>query len=88
LILLNSSLDHLVAQCGETLFLMMRPLASAQDASLALTRLLQRPSAGMLDVGLVKRRDRNPMSRCPDADSFFAPMSSTVDRPASACSDA
>jgi hypothetical protein len=37
---------HLAAQCGETLFFMMRPLASAQDASPAPLRLSLRPRRG------------------------------------------
>ena len=47
---------HLAAQCGETLFFMMRPLASAQDASPAPLRLSLRPAPGGLDIGFVKRR--------------------------------
>lgn len=47
---------HLAAQSGETLFFMMRPLASAQDASPAPLRLSLRPAAGGLELGFVKRR--------------------------------
>ena len=47
---------HLAAQSGETLFFMMRPLASAQDASPAPLRLSLRPAAGGLEIGFVKRR--------------------------------
>ena len=47
---------HLAAQSGETLFFMMRPLASAQDASPAPLRLSLRPAAGGIEIGFVKRR--------------------------------
>ncbi|MFD2368099.1 translesion DNA synthesis-associated protein ImuA [Pseudoduganella sp. GCM10020061] len=47
---------HLAAQAGETLFFMMRPLASAQDSSPAPLRLSLRPAAGGLEIGFVKRR--------------------------------
>jgi protein ImuA len=47
---------HLAAQCGETLFFMFRPLASAQDASPSPLRLSLRPAAGGIDIGFVKRR--------------------------------
>lgn len=47
---------HLAAQSSETLFVMVRPLASAQDASPALLRLALRPSADGLTVDIVKRR--------------------------------
>ena len=47
---------HLAAQCGETLFFMMRPLASAQDSSPAPLRLSLRPAPGGLDIGFIKRR--------------------------------
>jgi protein ImuA len=47
---------HLAAQCGETLFFMFRPLASAQDASPSPLRLSLRPAAGGVDIGFVKRR--------------------------------
>ncbi|MGF6610463.1 protein ImuA [Paraburkholderia sp. WSM4175] len=47
---------HLAAQSSETLFIMVRPLASAQDASPALLRLALRPSADGLTVDIVKRR--------------------------------
>jgi len=76
---------HLAAQCGETLFFMMRPLAAAQDASPAPLRLSLRPAAGGLDVGFVKRR--GPLRDAP----LFLPLTPTllqrhalVDRPAPA----
>jgi len=47
---------HLAAQSGETLFVMVRPLASAMDASPAPLRLSLRPAQGGLDIGFVKRR--------------------------------
>lgn len=47
---------HLAAQAGETLFFMMRPLASAQDASPAPLRLSLRPAPGGVEIGFVKRR--------------------------------
>jgi hypothetical protein len=47
---------HLAAQSSETLFVMVRPLTSAQDSSPALLRLALRPSAEGLMVDIVKRR--------------------------------
>ncbi|MFM0757270.1 translesion DNA synthesis-associated protein ImuA [Paraburkholderia strydomiana] len=47
---------HLAAQSSETLFVMVRPLAAAQDASPALLRLALKPSADGLTVDIVKRR--------------------------------
>jgi len=47
---------HLAAQSSETLFVMVRPLAAAQDASPALLRLALRPSSDGLTVDIVKRR--------------------------------
>jgi cell division inhibitor SulA len=47
---------HLAAQSSEALFIMVRPLASAQDSSPALLRLALRPSADGLMVDIVKRR--------------------------------
>ncbi|KQQ96475.1 translesion DNA synthesis-associated protein ImuA [Massilia sp. Leaf139] len=76
---------HLAAQCGETLFFMMRPLASAQDSSPAPLRLSLRPAAGGLDIGFIKRR--GPQRDAP----LFLPLTpsllqrhATVDRPVSA----
>ena len=73
---------HLAAQCGETLFFMMRPLASAQDSSPAPLRLSLRPAAGGLDIGFIKRR--GPQRDAP----LFLPLTpsllqrhATVDRP-------
>ena len=47
---------HLAAQSSETLFVMVRPLAVAQDATPALLRLALRPAADGLTVDIVKRR--------------------------------
>lgn len=47
---------HLAAQSSETLFVMVRPLAAAQDSSPALLRLALRPSTDGLTVNIVKRR--------------------------------
>jgi cell division inhibitor SulA len=47
---------HLAAQSSETLFVMMRPLAAAQDSSPALLRLALRPTADGLTVDVLKRR--------------------------------
>jgi protein ImuA len=47
---------HLAAQSSATLFVMVRPLAAAQDSSPALLRLALRPSADGLTVDIVKRR--------------------------------
>ena len=47
---------HLAAQSAETLFFMLRPLASAQDSSPAPLRLSLRPAAGGLEIGFIKRR--------------------------------
>jgi protein ImuA len=47
---------HLAAQAGETLFFMMRPLASATDPSPAPLRLSLEPTSGGINVGFVKRQ--------------------------------
>ncbi|WP_250481764.1 translesion DNA synthesis-associated protein ImuA [Caballeronia sp. NCTM5] len=47
---------HLAAQATETLLVLIRPLASAQDASPATLRLGVRPADGGLVVDVVKRR--------------------------------
>jgi protein ImuA len=47
---------HLAAQQGETLFFMMRPLASAADSSPALLRLGVRPAGDGIAVDIVKRK--------------------------------
>jgi protein ImuA len=47
---------HLAAQSSETLFVMVRPLAAAQDSSPALLRLALSPSADGVTVDIVKRR--------------------------------
>ena len=54
---------HLAAQSSETLFVMVRPLATAQDSSPALLRLTLRPPADGLTVDIVKRR--GPTSAAP-----------------------
>ena len=50
---------HLAAQAGETLCFVFRPVAAAQDASVAPLRLSLRPAAGGLDIEFVKRRGPN-----------------------------
>lgn len=47
---------HLAAQGSETLFFLMRPLNSVQDASPAPLRLSLYPVSDGIDVGFVKRR--------------------------------
>lgn len=47
---------HLAAQSSETLFVMVRPLATAQNSSAALLRLALRPAAEGLTVDIIKRR--------------------------------
>jgi protein ImuA len=47
---------HLAAQATETLFLLVRPLASAADASPATLRLAVRSADGGIVVDIVKRR--------------------------------
>ncbi|CAD6542976.1 translesion DNA synthesis-associated protein ImuA [Paraburkholderia metrosideri] len=47
---------HLAAQASETLLVLIRPLANAQDASPATLRLGVRPADGGLVVDVVKRR--------------------------------
>jgi protein ImuA len=47
---------HLAAQSSETFFVMMRPLAAAQDASPALLRLAVRSEGNGISVDIVKRR--------------------------------
>jgi protein ImuA len=47
---------HLAAQSSETLFVMVGPLAAAQDSSPALLRLALRPAEDGLTVDIVKRR--------------------------------
>jgi protein ImuA len=47
---------HLAAHGSEIAFWMMRPLASAQDASPAPLRLALRPAQGGIEIGIVKRR--------------------------------
>ena len=59
----------LAAQAGETLFFVLRPMASAQDPSPAPLRLALRPRAGGIEVDFVKRR--GPLRDEP----LFLPMS-------------
>jgi protein ImuA len=47
---------HLAAQASEILFVMVRPLAAAQESSPALLRLGLRPAEDGLTVDIVKRR--------------------------------
>ena len=47
---------HLAAQATDTLFWMMRPLATAQDSSPSPLRLALRPAAGGLALEVIKRR--------------------------------
>lgn len=47
---------HLAAQSGETLFFMMRPQYSMQDASPAPLRLSVNPALGGIEIGFLKRR--------------------------------
>ncbi|MDQ7979870.1 translesion DNA synthesis-associated protein ImuA [Paraburkholderia sp. SARCC-3016] len=47
---------HLAAQTSESLFLMVRPLATTRDASPAPLRLAIRPAKGGVDVQFLKRR--------------------------------
>jgi protein ImuA len=73
---------HLAAQCGETLFFLLRPLAAAQDSSPAPLRLALRPAPGGIQIEFVKRR--GPQRDTP----LFLPLTPTllqrhasVDRP-------
>ncbi|MDR5763118.1 translesion DNA synthesis-associated protein ImuA [Caballeronia sp. LZ035] len=50
---------HLAAQATETLLILVRPLASAQDASPATLRLGVRPAEGGIAVDVIKRRGPN-----------------------------
>jgi len=70
---------HLAAQSGNTVFCMMRPLATAPDASPAPLRLSLRPAPGGIDIGFVKRR--GPQRETP----LFLPLtpSSVLQRHAS-----
>lgn len=76
---------HLAAQCGETLFFLLRPIAAAQDSSPAPLRLALRPAPGGINIEFVKRR--GPRRDTP----LFLPLTPTllqrhapVDRPLSA----
>jgi protein ImuA len=67
---------HLAAQCGETLFFMMRSPAAASDSSPAPLRLSVRPAPGGIDIGFVKRQ--GPVRDKP----LFLPMRVESARPA------
>lgn len=67
---------HLAAQCGETLFFMMRSLAAASGSSPAPLRLSVRPAPGGIDIGFVKRQ--GPVRDKP----LFLPMRVESARPA------
>lgn len=76
---------HLAAQSSDTLFILVRPLAAAQDASPAPLRLSVRPAPGGIEIGFVKRK--GPQRDAP----LFLPLTPSllqrhalVDRPASA----
>ncbi|MEC5161544.1 MULTISPECIES: translesion DNA synthesis-associated protein ImuA [unclassified Janthinobacterium] len=77
---------HLAAQSGDTLFCMLRPLASAQDASPAPLRLSLRPAAGGVDIGFVKRRgpQRDAPLFLPLTPSSLLQRHASLDRPLSA----
>lgn len=47
---------HLAAQAGDTILWLVRPLATAQDASPAPLRLALRPTAAGIQIDMVKRR--------------------------------
>ncbi len=73
---------HLAAQCGESLFFLLRPIAAAQDSSPAPLRLALRPAPGGISIEFVKRR--GPRRDTP----LFLPLTPTllqrhapVDRP-------
>jgi len=75
---------HLAAQSSDTLFIMVRPLAAAQDASPAPLRLALPPAPGGIEIGFVKRK--GPQRDAP----LFLPLTPSllqrhalVDRPAS-----
>ncbi|MDC8759227.1 translesion DNA synthesis-associated protein ImuA [Janthinobacterium fluminis] len=74
---------HLAAQGGDTLFCMLRPLASAQDASPAPLRLSLRPAAGGIDIGFVKRRgpQRDAPLFLPLTPSSVLQRHASLDRP-------
>jgi protein ImuA len=56
---------HLAAQATETLLVLIRPLASAQDSSPATLRLAVRPAEGGLAVDVVKRRGPTRLEQIP-----------------------
>ncbi|MGX9221888.1 translesion DNA synthesis-associated protein ImuA (plasmid) [Massilia varians] len=47
---------HLASQSGDTIFFLVRPLATAQDSSPAPLRLSLEPALDAIEVGVVKRR--------------------------------
>lgn len=77
---------HLAAQGGETLFCMLRPLATAQDASPAPLRLSLRPAPGGVEIGFVKRRgpQRDAPLFLPLTPSSVLQRHASLDRPSPA----
>jgi protein ImuA len=77
---------HLAAQGGETLFCMLRPLATAQDASPAPLRLSLRPAPGGLEIGFLKRRgpQRDAPLFLPLTPSSVLQRHASLDRPSPA----
>lgn len=63
---------HLAAQCGESLFFLLRPLAAAQDSSPAPLRLALRPARGGIEIEFIKRR--GPQRDTP----LFLPLTPTL----------
>ncbi|MGF6636471.1 translesion DNA synthesis-associated protein ImuA [Paraburkholderia sp. MM6662-R1] len=77
---------HLAAQSSETLFIMVRPLAAAQDSSPAALRLALRPSIDGLIIDIVKRRGPAsaeplsvPLRPTPGSAFTLSPSSSPAD---------
>jgi len=82
---------HLAAQGGNTLFFMMRPLATSQDASPAPLRLALRPRAGGIEIDFVKRRGPQrdaalflPLDLPLPLTSYLQQRHASLDRPAPA----
>jgi protein ImuB len=80
---LASQLAHSAIRCVDTLFCMMRPLATAQHASPAPLRLSLRPAAGGVDIGFVKRRgpQRDTPLFIPLTPSSVLQRHASLDRP-------
>lgn len=72
---------HLAAQSSDTLFWLLRPLPSAQDASPSPLRLALQPARGGITVHVIKRRGpaRDAPLFVPLAMPAGAPASPTVD---------